>query len=71
MKSKIGVVQMNSSDRLVDNVAFAKAQIEQAADQGIDLVSFPETFVYVGQNHHEKHQVAQTRMGNWCRPFVI
>jgi predicted amidohydrolase len=49
MKSKIGVVQMNSSDRLVDNVAFAKAQIEQAADQGIDLVSFPETFVYVGQ----------------------
>jgi predicted amidohydrolase len=49
MKSQIGVVQMNSSDRLVDNVAFAKAQIEQAADQGIDLVSFPETFVYVGQ----------------------
>jgi predicted amidohydrolase len=69
MKSQIGVVQMNSSDRLVDNVAFAKAQIEQAADQGIDLVSFPETFVYVGQNHHEKHQVAQTLDGELVQTF--
>ncbi|MFT7235689.1 MAG: putative amidohydrolase [Methylophagaceae bacterium] len=36
---------MNSSGRLKDNVAFAKAKIEQAADQGLDLVSFPETFI--------------------------
>ena len=34
MKSQIGVVQMNSSDRLVDNVAFAKAQIEQRLIKG-------------------------------------
>ena len=55
MKSRICVVQMNSSNRAADNVAFAKAQIAQAADQGLDLVSFPETFVYVGENHSEKH----------------
>lgn len=45
MKNLIGVVQMNSSNQPADNVAFAKAQIVQAADQGLDLVSFPETFV--------------------------
>ena len=45
MESRTGDVQMNSSGRLKDNVAFTKAKIEQAADQGLDLVSFPETFI--------------------------
>ncbi|MDG1075168.1 MAG: nitrilase-related carbon-nitrogen hydrolase, partial [Planktotalea sp.] len=69
MKSQIGVVQMNSSNRLDENVTFAKQQIEQAADQGIDLVSFPETFIYVGENHHEKHQVAQSLDGELVQTF--
>jgi len=69
MKSRIGVVQMNSSNRAVDNVAFAKVQIAEAADQGLDLVSFPETFVYVGENHSEKHQVAQTLDGELVQTF--
>ena len=40
MKSRIGVVQMNSSNQPADNVAFARAQTVQAADQSLDLVSF-------------------------------
>ena len=47
MKSRIGVVQMNSSNQPADNVAFAKAQTVRAADQSLDLVSFSETFIYM------------------------
>jgi len=69
MKNLIGVVQMNSSNQPADNVAFAKAQIVQAADQGLDLVSFPETFVYVVENHSEKHHAAQTLDGELVQTF--
>ena len=69
MKSRIGVVQMNSSDRFEDNLAFAKAQMEIAADDGVDLISFPETFLYIGENHAEKHRVAQTMDGELISQF--
>ena len=69
MKNLIGVVQMNSSNQPADNVAFAKAQIVQAADQGLDLVSFPQTFVYVVENHSEKHHAAQTLDGELVQTF--
>jgi len=69
MKNLIGVVQMNSSNQPADNVAFAKAQIVQAADQGLDLVSFPETFVYAVEKHSEKHHAAQTLDGELVQTF--
>jgi predicted amidohydrolase len=69
MKSKIGVVQMSSSDVAEDNLAFALAQLQQAAEQGIDLVAFPETFLYVGQDHQAKHRAAQSIDGQIVDTF--
>jgi len=69
MKSRIGVVQMNSSDQFEDNLAFAKMQIEKAKSEGIDLLGFPETFLYIGENHAEKHRVAQTLDGSLVQTF--
>ena len=51
MKVQIGVVQMNSTDSLKENLAYATAQIQNAASEGLDLVTFPETFLYIGQDH--------------------
>lgn len=56
MKSHVGVVQMNSSDNVEGNLAFAKLKIEQAANEGLDLISFPETFLYIGNDHQKKAQ---------------
>ncbi len=57
--SRIGVVQMCSGDDVAKNLAFAQQKIRQAAEEGLDLVAFPETFLYVGQDHKQKHQLAQ------------
>lgn len=69
MKSRIGVVQMNSTSQLDDNLAYAKSQIELAASEGLDLVCFPETFLYIGESHHEKHKVAQGLDGALVQQF--
>ncbi len=69
MKSRIGMVQMNSSDQVADNLSYALDKIRQAADEGIDLVAFPETFLYVGKVHAEKHRVAQTLEGELIQTF--
>lgn len=69
MISQIDVVHTNSSDRLINNIAFEKTQIEQAAGQGLDLLSFIETFVYVGEDHYEKHQVVQHLDGELMQDF--
>ncbi len=69
MKSRIGVVQTNSSDRFEDNLAFAKMQIDKAEAEGLDLICFPETFLYIGENHIEKHRVAQPLDGEVVSTF--
>lgn len=69
MKSKVGVVQMNSSANVDENLAFAKLKIEQAAECGIDLISFPETFLYIGNDSQQKHDVAQTLDGELVQTF--
>jgi predicted amidohydrolase len=69
MKAQIGVVQMNSTDSLEDNLAYAKAQIQTAASEGLDFVTFPETFLYIGQDHQQKHKVAQTLDGEIVQTF--
>jgi predicted amidohydrolase len=63
MKSQIGVVQMKSTNNVEDNLTFAKSKIMQASSEGIDLIAFPETFIYVGRDHQEKHKAAQTLDG--------
>ena len=60
VRSRVGVVQMNSSDNFEANLRFAETQLQQAAELGLDLVAFPETFLYVGKSNVDKHQIAQT-----------
>lgn len=69
MKSRIGVVQMSSSDNIEENLKFALAKIEQAAGEGLDLLAFPETLLYIGRDHQEKHRVAQTLQGTLIQTF--
>lgn len=69
MKSQIGVVQMNSTNNVEDNLTFARNKIIQASEEGIDLVAFPETFIYVGKDHKEKHKAAQTLDGQVIQTF--
>lgn len=69
MKSRVGVVQMNSSANVDENLAFAKLKIEQAADSGIELISFPETFLYIGKDRQYKHDIAQTLDGKLVQIF--
>ncbi len=69
MKSYIGVVQMNTSDNLAANLAYAKVQIEHAAFVGLDLISFPETFLYIGADNQQKHQLAQSLEGEIVETF--
>jgi len=69
MKSRIGIVQMNSSDQLKDNLEYSLAKIQQAAADGVDLLAFPETFLYVGKDHQQKHNVAQSLEGEIVQTF--
>ncbi len=69
MKSRIGIVQMNSSDQFTENLEYSLNKIREAADEGVDLLAFPETFLYVGKDHEEKHRVAQTLDGQLVQTF--
>lgn len=69
MKHRIGIVQMNSSADLRENMRFARQQIEQGSREDLDLIAFPETFLYVGNDHQEKHRVAQTLEGDVVQTF--
>jgi predicted amidohydrolase len=59
MSHHIGLVQMRSTSRLDENLRFAHEQIKLAAARNIDLLAFPETFLFVGSDNSEKHKVAQ------------
>jgi len=69
MKNKVGVVQMNSSANVEENLAFALLKIEQAASEGLDLISFPETFLYIGNDHQIKCKIAQSLDGEIVQTF--
>ncbi|MFW5450239.1 MAG: carbon-nitrogen hydrolase family protein [Methylophagaceae bacterium] len=69
MSSHIGVVQMKSSNDVENNLNYALTKIQQAADEGLDLVAFPETLLYVGNDHQEKHRMAQTIDGELVQTF--
>jgi len=69
MKSHIGVVQMRSTDQLTDNLKFAHTQIQYAADKGMDLLAFPETFLYIGPDNQKKHRIAEALDGAIVETF--
>tara|TARA_R110001606_G_scaffold395664_1_gene568362 strand:- start:45962 stop:46783 length:822 start_codon:yes stop_codon:yes gene_type:complete len=69
MKSHVGVVQMRTSDQLTDNLKYAHTQIQYAADKGIDLLAFPETFLYIGSDNQKKHLIAEALDGAIVETF--
>jgi predicted amidohydrolase len=69
MSHHIGLVQMRSTNQLDDNLKFAHNQIKQAAERGIELLAFPETFLFVGNDNQEKHRVAQHLDGELVETF--
>jgi len=69
MKNHIGIVQMRSTDQVEQNLAFSHQQIQHAADKGIELLAFPETFLYIGPDNQEKHRIAQTLDGEIVDTF--
>jgi len=69
MANQIGVVQMCSTSDVEQNLEFSHHQIQDASIKGIDLLAFPETFLYVGRDHQEKHRVAQTLDGKLVDTF--
>lgn len=69
MSSQVGVVQMCSTGDVEQNLAYSLQQIVEASDKGIDLLAFPETFLYIGRDHDEKHRVAQDLNGELIETF--
>ncbi|MBF0236342.1 MAG: carbon-nitrogen hydrolase family protein [SAR324 cluster bacterium] len=59
MTHRIGLVQMNSVEDFDTNLAFARKMIQQASEEKLSLVAFPEMFLYVGENQEEKNRIAQ------------
>ncbi|HEC75491.1 MAG TPA: carbon-nitrogen hydrolase family protein [Methylophaga aminisulfidivorans] len=59
MSIEVGVVQMNSSNIYEENMSFAELMMKQAKNKQIDIVTFPETFLFVGKDHQEKYCVAE------------
>jgi predicted amidohydrolase len=50
---------MCSVEDYKENLAFADKMLAESSQRGqIDLLAFPETFLYVGQDHSAKHAVA-------------
>lgn len=69
MTHHIGLVQMRSTNQLDENLNFAHEQIKLAAEKNIDLLAFPETFLFVGNDNVEKHRVAQHLDGEIVETF--
>ena len=64
MSWKVMLAQMDSKDNREENQAAAEKMIFQAADQGADLLIFPETVDYIGKNLKE-HALDLTQGGSW------
>ena len=49
----VAAVQLNSTPAVEDNVARARAFIQEAAGRGAQLVALPEHFAYLGPQDRE------------------
>ena len=72
---KIAALQMVSSPVVQDNLRTAQALVQQAADQGAELVALPEYFCAMGRRDTDKLAYAesasdgpiQTALATWAR----
>ncbi len=56
---RAAVIQMNSGDALEDNLARARALLEEAADGGAALALLPENFAFMAANEMARRRVAE------------
>ncbi|AXQ28266.1 carbon-nitrogen hydrolase family protein [Solimonas sp. K1W22B-7] len=54
MNPAIAAIQMNSSDRLSENLAVAEQMLREAARQGAWLAVLPENFAFMGARERDK-----------------
>lgn len=66
--SRIALVQTTSTDDFQANLATALQRVEEAAALGVNLVAFPEVFLYIGGNKG-KLEHAQALDGPVVRQF--
>ncbi len=59
MNEKIAAIQMCSSHILEDNLSIASKYIQEASQQGAEVVVLPEMFPVMGKNPSEKTQIAE------------
>ncbi len=63
MTTRVAVLQLNSQERVAENLAVAERLVRQAAVQGAELVVLPEGFAFLG-SESAKRDVAETIDGD-------
>lgn len=69
MNSRIGLVQMRTTEDFEANLSFALKMVYQAAGEGLDLVAFPEGFLYLGPSRAGKAQNAFSLQSDLVKRF--
>ena len=67
---KVAALQMCSSADVQQNLASARALLEQAAAQGASLAALPENFALMGRDATEKLAVAETPLDGPIQSFL-
>lgn len=68
----VGVVQINSTDKVLDNLNRSEKLICQAAERGAKMVALPENFAYL-RSESEAIEYRQTLTGDlvaWCKELA-
>jgi predicted amidohydrolase len=66
---RVAVVQLNSQDDLLENLARAREWIAQAAAEGAEFVTLPENFAFMGEEA-KKRELAERVDGAFPGPIV-
>lgn len=69
MKSRLGLVQMNSRENFQENLVFVEEMLKQAATEKVDLLAFPETFLLLSPNEKDKFALAESLDGKLVQRF--
>lgn len=64
MKYRIGIVQMNTRNDVRKNLEFAHSCVIQGGKENIDLIAFPETFLYINDKMEITDEIAQPLDGS-------
>ncbi len=71
MKVTVALIQMNSSDRLDDNIHKAREAVMEAASMGADLVALPENWAFMGP-YADRRSIASTLLDKpMCKMYKL